>query len=252
MKHGSFWVRGGRALLFWLSGFFLFFFLFLWCFFFLDRRQAARTYDQAAARFAPSASPGPEEEGLQIDFAALQKVNRDIWGWLEFPALEISYPLLQGEDNAYYLDHLYDGSAGSGGALFLDAAGDPLLGDALTLLYGHNMTDGSMFGALTRYLDSSFYDPDQRVFLYLPGEDSPRQYQVVLFAQVAADAPFYFTRYQLDSAPYAALLDWAEDRQLYPTGLSLSPHRPTLVLSTCTWDGRQRLVAFCQEPESCF
>lgn len=229
-----------RAALFWAAVFFLFFFLSLLGFFALDARTSRQVYDKAAARFAPVSG-----ESCPVDFAALQQVNPEIWGWLEFPALEISYPLVQGRDNEYYLDHLYDGSPGEAGAVFLDASGDPELGDTLTLLYGHNMGDGSMLGALPRLLEPG-RDPDQPLFLYLPGEAHPREYRLVLFVRARADAPFYFTSYIPGSPEYAALLRGTAGESLLDCP-DPDPNRPALVLSTCTRDGRARLAAFFQE-----
>lgn len=233
--------RRCQTLLFWLAAFFLFFFLFLLGFFALDARASRQVYDKAAARFAPASG-----ENCPVDFAALRLVNPEIWGWLELPILGISYPLVQGQDNQYYLDHLYDGSPGSAGALFLDASGDPGLGDTLTILYGHNMGDGSMLGALPRLLEPGGAGPDPALFLYLPGETLPREYRLVLFAEAEPDAPFYFTSYSLGSPEYAALLEGAAGEPLLE-GAAPDPDRPALVLSTCTRDGRRRLAAFFQE-----
>ena len=233
--------RRCRALLFWLAAFFLFFFLFLLGFFALEARTSRQVYDKAAARFAPASG-----ESCPVDFAALRQVNPEIWGWLELPALGISYPLVQGRDNQYYLDHLYDGTPGAAGALFLDAAGDPGLGDTLTILYGHNMKDGSMLGALARLPEPEGADPDLSLFLYLPGEVRPREYRLVLYVKAEPDAPFYFTSYSPGSPDYAALLAGGAGESLLE-GAAPDPDRPALVLSTCTWDGRRRLAAFFQE-----
>lgn len=240
METFRFLGRRCRAVLFWLAAFFLFFFLFLLGFFALDARASRQVYDKAVARFAPAAG-----ERSPVDFAALMQVNPEIWGWLEYPALGISYPLVQGQDNQYYLNHLYDGSPGAAGALFLDAAGDPGLEDTLTILYGHNMGDGSMLGTLPQLLEPEA-DSVGPLFLYLPEEARPREYRLILLVRAAPDASFYFTPFSLGSQEYIALLEGAAGEPLL-AGAAPDPDRPALVLSTCTRDGRQRLAAFYQE-----
>lgn len=231
--------RRCREAAFWGAAFFLVFFGALLAFSALESRAGAQVYRKAALRYAPRSPDSP------VDFAALEQVNPDIVGWVEIPALDLSYPLVQGQDNQYYLSHRYDRSPGAQGALFLDAAAHPGLEDPLTIVYGHNMGDGSMLGRLDRYRQQDLYT--QPVLVYLPAQARPRRYQPLLLAQAPADAPFYFARYALGSREYAAFLDWASGAALCAGELAPDPACPTLLLSTCTWDGRARLVLLCRE-----
>lgn len=235
-----------RRVLPWVFGFFTLFFLFLLVMDLWLGAAGVRAYKRTAQKYAPS-PPSQSPGGIQVDFAALQEINPDICGWLDFPPLSISYPVLQGEDNEKYLTHMFDGSSNPNGSLFLDAAHSPRLENALTLLYGHNMNNGAMLGGLAEYLDPEFYDPGNFFYYYLPGEEEPRVFQILTFAQVPPDAAFFFEPYTLDSPAYREMLAWAEEQALYPTGLSPDPARPTLALVTCTRDGKERLAAFCQE-----
>ena len=125
----------------------------------------------------------PEEEAepyvSPIDFAALQAVNPDIYAWLEIPGTEISYPLLQHpEDDAFYLDHDSDGNYSAGGALFTERAYNGReLDDPVTVIYGHHMRSGAMFGNLERfYTDDAFMAEHGEVVLYTP--EAERRYAV--------------------------------------------------------------------------
>lgn len=133
-------------------------------------------------------SPDPEETGepaeaslkpfpydpdyeCPVDFNSLQAVNPDIYAWIEIEDTNISYPLVQSEtDDTYYLDHNSDLVASANGALFSESqynAGD--MTDAVTVIYGHHMKSGVMFGNLQQYYsDSSFFNEDRHITVYTP------------------------------------------------------------------------------------
>lgn len=132
----------------------------------------------------PEETPEEEETASTpyvspIDFAALQGVNPDIYAWLEIPGTEISYPLLQHpEDDAFYLDHDSDGNYSAAGALFTERAYNGReLEDPVTVIYGHHMRSGAMFGNLERfYTDDAFMAEHGEVVLYTP--EAERRYAV--------------------------------------------------------------------------
>ena len=88
---------------------------------------------------------------LLVDFDELAAVNGDVAAWIDFPGQPISYPVVQGDDNSRYLRLSFKGSSSSSGAIFLDYRNDGLMKDGNTIIYGHNMRNGSMFGLLRRY-----------------------------------------------------------------------------------------------------
>ena len=93
----------------------------------------------------------------EIDFDALKTVNEDVVGWLYLPDTVISYPVVQGDDNSYYLKHLVDGTYNANGCLFMDHKNQRDLKDDNTLIYGHHMESGKMFASLVKYKDQEFY-----------------------------------------------------------------------------------------------
>ena len=125
----------------------------------------------------------------EIDFAALKAVNEDVVGWLYLPDTVISYPVVQGEDNSYYLKHLVDGTYNANGCLFMDYKNQRNLMDDNTLIYGHHMDSGKMFASLVKYKNQEFYDTHP--VMYFLTEDGT--YQVELFAgyTTTADAGAY-------------------------------------------------------------
>lgn len=106
-----------------------------------------------------------------IDFPAMQGKNGDLFAWLDIPGTEISYPLLQSAENdTFYLDHDQDGKYSGVGALFTEHFyNSTSMLDPVTVVYGHHMNNGSMFGNLQKI----FSDPEQfqelrTIVVYLP------------------------------------------------------------------------------------
>lgn len=99
-------------------------------------------------RIDAAALPADAPETSKVDWDELMKVNEDIIAWIQIPALELSYPILQGEDNDYYLHHDMHKEELFAGSIFLDAENDPDFLNYNSIIYGHNMRDGSMFAKL--------------------------------------------------------------------------------------------------------
>ena len=95
---------------------------------------------------------------LLIDFDELEAENGDVVAWLDFPGQQISYPVVQGDDNSIYLKKSFSGSSSSSGAIFVDYRNEGLMKDGNTIIYGHNMRNGSMFGQLKKYQEQSHYE----------------------------------------------------------------------------------------------
>lgn len=112
---------------------------------------------------------GIEIPEKNIDFAALKEENEDIYAWIYIPGTEIDYPVLQHPtDDSYYLEHNLDGSKGYPGCIYTETVNSRDFTDPNTVLYGHNMKDGSMFAALHNYEDSQVFEENPYIFIYTP------------------------------------------------------------------------------------
>ncbi|MEG0513805.1 MAG: class B sortase, partial [Clostridia bacterium] len=141
---------------------------------------------------APSAAPTPtstpteprvgsvvmQEVRYSVDFESLRNVNKEVIGWLLQDNTEINFPVVQGKDNSYYLEHLYTGKYNRNGAIFADCGNSPYFTDMVTYLYGHNRKDGSMFATLPNYQRQAYFDAHPNLTLLTPYED----YRVEIFA----------------------------------------------------------------------
>ena len=110
----------------------------------------------------------PEEELTvnppEVDFDALKAINDDVVGWLELEAIpSISYPIAQGEDNEYYLHRTIKKTYNFAGSVFIDSTNASDFSDCNTIIYGHNMRSGAMFGTLKQYLDKDYLTAHKKI-----------------------------------------------------------------------------------------
>ena len=111
-----------------------------------------------------------------IDWNELSKSGRDIIAWLDIPSLGIAYPVVQGKDDEFYLHHLPNGEYKNAGSLFMEAANNPDLTDVNTVIYGHNMDNGSMFG---KFRNMTEEDYETQPFLWLCTKEKDCLYKMI-------------------------------------------------------------------------
>lgn len=121
---------------------------------------------------------------IPIDFAALQAQNPDIYAWIRIDGTNINYPVVQSaSDNEYYLNHTIDGQEGYPGSIYTENYNKKDFTDYNTIIYGHDMKDGSMFQNLHNYMDPAYMQAHPEVIIYTP--DVKRTYRI--FAAVVYD-----------------------------------------------------------------
>lgn len=178
-----------------------------------------------------------EYEYLQIDFEGLRAVNPDVIAWIDIPGAKISYPVLQGEDNSYYLTHLASGEYGISGSIFVDYNNHPDFSDQNTIIYGHNMKDDSMFGRLDVYQEENMYRSEPYFYLYMPG-------QIYVYRVISAYEGYSNgIAYMFGFANEVNFLSFEQEileQSNYDTGTVLSGDEKIVTLSTCTGHGSER------------
>ena len=116
----------------------------------------------------------PEEEektplDIPIDFEQLQSMNPEIYAWIRIPGSIIDYPIVQSDtDNAYYLTHDVENKDNAAGAIFTEDYNTKTFEDPNTVIYGHGMTNGTMFNGLHQYMDRSYFDENRDIIIYMP------------------------------------------------------------------------------------
>ena len=125
-----------------------------------------------------------------VDFQALRKINSDIIAWIRIPDTKIDYPIVQGKNNAYYLKHMFQKTEHAAGSIFLDVDNEADFSNRKSILYGHNMKDGSMFHVLRNYQDIDFFQGNTDMEVYLP-DKRILKYQITACQLVPADSEIY-------------------------------------------------------------
>ena len=139
-----------------------------------------------------------------IDFESLWETNQDVYAWITIPGTAIDYPILQHEaDDSYYLDYTIDGLKGYPGCIYTERVNSKDFTDNNTVIYGHNMKNGTMFAGLHKFEDADFFKEHKQVLIYTP----EREYDYTIFA-----AYIYDDRHLMYSFNFA-------DEQVYATYL---------------------------------
>ena len=136
----------------------------------MERTEPEETpSEEEPAVSASEQEPEREPVEIPVDFAALKEQNPDVYAWICVPGTEIDYPVLQSEeDNTYYLTHTIDGEKTIAGSIYTENYNSKDFDDPNTVIYGHNMKNGSMFRTLHNYEDKTFFDENREIRIYLP------------------------------------------------------------------------------------
>lgn len=113
---------------------------------------------------------------MRAGLTSLRRINEDLYGWITVENTTINYPVVQGEDNDYYLDHAYNGDGLVNGSIFVDYRCSTSIADNYnTVLYGHNITSGAMFHDVTKFFRDAYFDSvyinvytDEGIYVYEP------------------------------------------------------------------------------------
>lgn len=127
------------------------------------------TTEAAAVETEPAGTVPPLPPYVSpIDFEALQKENPDIAGWIRIEGTQINYPIVQGTDNDFYLNHDFNGGKNVSGAIYLDFESRKDFEGRNNIIYGHNMKNGTMFKDVVKYKDEAFFKEHQYFTIYTP------------------------------------------------------------------------------------
>ena len=168
-----------------------------------------------------------------VDFQNLLSINEEVVAWISIPALELEYPVTQGEDNEYYLHYAYNKEPNFAGSIFLNFRNHADFQAQNTILYGHNMLNGSMFGSL-KHLDVSTHP---KIIVFTP--ESVLEYEAVDNRIISvSEKEYYQTSFQGED--FLAVL-----QGLSPE-ISEADGERILTLSTCNGNSAQRRIVRCR------
>ena len=172
------------------------------------------------------------ETPIAVDFKALKELNPEIIGWIYCEDTKINFPIAQASDNDYYLNHAYDRSSNACGTVFADAFNGRDFVDSNTIIYGHHLYNGAMFGKLEDWFTQKYFDEHRIMWILTPDQD----YRVELFSAyytlATSDA---YTLFQQPSAELDEYLAKAKSRSRVNADVELDGQAKYVVLSTCAY-----------------
>lgn len=186
--------------------------------------------------------------GRKIDFDKLKEENPDIYSWIEIAGTKVDYPVLQSggdKEEDFYLSHNVDLSYGYPGAIYTQKVNAKNYSDLVTVIYGHNMKNGDMFGNLYEmYMDKDSFDKNSTIYIYTPD----KTYKYKVFAACTYDdrlIPAYYNNFAL-SADYDSFLSeiksLSESNGYIDENIDVDTDSHIIVLSTCVEDDYQRFL----------
>ena len=194
--------------------------------------------------------PEIQESTILTKYAALYEENNDLIGWLSIEGMKIDYPVMQCEDNEYYLHHSFYGEEDEYGCLFVKDIADVDTPGTNFIIYGHNMKDGSMFGDLDLYKKEDFCKEHSVISFDTLYEQRTYEVMAVFTSQVYGqhdDVFKYYNFYEAESPEeFATFYETVKKLSFYDTGVEAEYGDTFLTLSTCAYhvkDGRLVLVA---------
>lgn len=169
-----------------------------------------------------------------MNFSALREVNSDVLGWILIPGTAISYPVVQGTDNEYYLSHTWKKWTSVVGSIFLECRNSRDLSDFNTIIYGHRMNNGSMFASLKNYKSQSYWAAHPAV--YLTDDAGSHKYEIFAAYEVSTEGETYRLGFGSDQKKQD-FIDHCLDQSVIDTGVVPRTYDRILTLSTCTGQG---------------
>lgn len=215
--------------------------------------QVAQTF-RAYLHVPDSASQSQTTQGeltdtVRVDWDGLRALAPSAVGWIRIDGLPVDYAVMQAQDNTFYLSHSPDGSENRAGSIFMDTWNRADFTDPNTVLYGHRMNNGSMFGSLHLLAEQDFLDAHHEIRILTPTGE--RVYEIFCVQQIAAraDAPEYRIGFA-GRQDFASWTDRQREGVLSSRSAPSGEDRHFLTLSTCvkgTSESRLVVSAFLLE-----
>ena len=196
-----------------------------------DRMMRQNRQDKDDGRNTGSRLPADAPAPARVDFDALKRINQDVAGWIELPAVGLSYPIVQGETNDSYLHTSISGEYLFAGCIFLDSLNDKKFRNLNSIVYGHNMRDGSMFAKIREYQKQETVD--QCPYFWIETPDDDLLYRIVS-VHSAVPGSFTFAIRFGDAATFESWQEKMKEESVLPMPFEEKPENRIVTLSTCT------------------
>lgn len=177
---------------------------------------------------------------IDVKFNDLLAKNPDTVGWIKVDGTKVNYPVVQYEDNDYYLNHAFNKSSNAGGWIFADYRVNFEDFEKNTIIYGHNMNNKTMFGSVPSMLYNSYLKNSENYYIKISTPTSNTVWKV--FSIYTIEPEVYYLKTNFKTEPYDKFLNTIKSRSIYDFGIDVSTDDKILTLSTCDNTGTKRIA----------
>lgn len=208
--------------------------------------EESDVFDETSEESEDSGEETSEYVYEDVNFAVYQKINKDIYAWIRIPGTPIDYPILNRKgDNEYYLKRNYYRYADTRGSIFTEDYNNRDFNDPVTLIYGHNMSSGSMFGSIQKtYTKKSFMQSHKELQIILP--DKTYTYEIfaaVPYSNIHLMYYYDFTNTYVFTEVMNDILSVRAMNAVVDKTVKVTPDDHIVILSTClSGNGNQRYL----------
>ena len=181
-----------------------------------------------------------EEKKYKINFEELKQKNSDTVAWLKVENTNIEFPIVQANNNSYYLTHNFDKKYNVAGWIFVDYKNKLDGTDRNIVVYGHNMRDNSMFGSLKDVITEEWYNNEENKYITFVTENDYQTYQVFSVYQIKTED--YYIKTEFKNNEFTEFIDTITKRSKKDFGINVSKEDTLLTLSTCANNNKYRVV----------
>lgn len=177
---------------------------------------------------------------IDVNFNELLKKNPDTVGWIKVDGTKVNYPIVQSDDNDYYLSHAFNRSNNEGGWIFADYRVNFKEFGKNTIIYGHNMNNKTMFGSIPSMLNKSYLNNSDDKYIKISTPTSNSVWKV--FSIYTIEPEVYYLRTNFKTEAYDTFLNTLKGRSIYDFGIEVTTDDKILTLSTCNNTGTKRIA----------
>ena len=176
-----------------------------------------------------------------IDFDVMREEFPDIIGWIKSEGTPINYPIVQGTDNEFYLNHLPNRTQNRLGSIYMDYRHPADFSGRSTFIYGHNTPSGKMFGTLSYYKCQEFFEKHSSMLIFT----ETQIYELVLFVGYIIDSNQELPPTQFSSqGEFDKIINDIRHRSIFESDVEVTYYDRLVFLCTCTTSGprSERLI----------
>ncbi len=178
---------------------------------------------------------------LSVDFNELKKKNNDTVGFIKVNGTNVNYPIVQSNDNKYYLKHAFDKTANSAGWVFADYRNNMVDFDKNTVIYGHSRSNQTVFGSLKKVLNKSWYSNKDNHIIKLSTPTENSLWQIVSIYTIQPESYYITTKFS--NTQFQTFIKTIKERSQINFSGTINENDKILTLSTCEdTAGTRRLV----------